>query len=524
MTVNSAMEQVHIAGDIYQIGRTARLEGIRQGIADTKLEIRNDQFTVRRDGFLSELDGVMRETATRLDKTEAKQRFEKFEPGSAFYFLESKPEYFDSDIVADMKSCSSQTKELDVWRACMRGSSANVLAGAKKQIHVQKPNRQIDDVDNNILSDDVENNALSNDVLSQLLRDPRLARQLRARPELFGGLSRSGGLHLKRDGTKPDVRQPEPEEILDAARIMNAVTPLREYETSSVPEYGIVSGVREMPWRLDRGLDFARPGTFKTSDAPPPLGQGSQLQFFMQVVFQSPPYFRADVERWWTQGDKPVLNAAKDELPWRFPNISERVVSAVATVKNDPVRRDEFEPVEELLIAQRLFRAALARELGKQFPLQKLANLTWVTANAVKDTVTPRWQTKPGWTELGFFKYLAQSVDTKATSSSVAKKIEACFALAGPVKQYLRSESLTESELDSNKKDMLQLARISSDDWSSSCVFSPEDLKELPNGSDISKVSVRVKGRRALRIRAGIAAEDDSDRLGPGGKAVCGPM
>jgi hypothetical protein len=291
--------------------------------------------------------------------------------------------------------------------------------------------------------------------------------------------------------------------------------------TTVAPQYGIVSGVRELPWRLDPNLDFAKPGMARDSSLRAPLGPTSQLEFLIQVVFESPPYFRKGNERWWRPGEKPSLQTAIDTSPWRFSSVSDNVRSAVATIRDDPVRRDEIVPIEQLVLAQRLFRAGLEQRLGKEFPLDKLALLTRASADAVKEQKTPRWRTSPGSLELSFLTRLAQAfvVRKDTVSDSTRRKIEACINFPGTPGNLLRTNS--EDALDG--KEMLRLAQITTEEWDAHCVFSDQEATEFSN-PELSKESILVRNFRALRARVGISAEDGSAQLGPRGEATCAPM
>ncbi|MGY3032734.1 putative membrane protein YgcG [Bradyrhizobium sp. USDA 4354] len=134
--------------------------------------------------------------------------------------------------------------------------------------------------------------------------------------------------------------------------------------------YLVDSGVREAAFRLDNKLTFLT-GEDRAAD---PLWP---LDFMIQAVPQT------------AQGDVSV-DSSWD--PWRFPTIDNDIKQAVASgVSNDADARVVLANMRDFTILQRLFRLALAGQLGFEFPLETLVKLQRAAAPFVKVERNERW-------------------------------------------------------------------------------------------------------------------------------------
>jgi hypothetical protein len=135
--------------------------------------------------------------------------------------------------------------------------------------------------------------------------------------------------------------------------------------------YLVDSGVREVPFRLDRKFRF-----LTTADSP--NDRLWPLDFMIQAVPQT--LTEQDVE------------VGENWEPWRFPNIDRSIKEAVARgIAGDKNAREVFERMRDFTILQRLFRLALAGDLGAEFPLDELVKLQRATATFVKVERSERW-------------------------------------------------------------------------------------------------------------------------------------
>ena len=131
------------------------------------------------------------------------------------------------------------------------------------------------------------------------------------------------------------------------------------------------SGVRELPFTLDRSLRFL--------SAPTPT---APLRFMLQVAFSSPPAFGAST-------DEPAVS---DSTPWEFPLVARQIDAEVARrVPQDAEHRAEMRRVQDFVRLQRLFRTALNGGLGDHFYDERLVVLTGETRGDVDRVQTPRW-------------------------------------------------------------------------------------------------------------------------------------
>jgi hypothetical protein len=85
---------------------------------------------------------------------------------------------------------------------------------------------------------------------------------------------------------------------------------------------------------------------------------------------------------------------AEGRPPWEFPMVAAEVEQSVASwVSKGDERRTIVEQASRFTLLQRLFRAALAGDLGQGFPRARLVGLMRVAKNAdrVQVQATPIW-------------------------------------------------------------------------------------------------------------------------------------
>src|SRR5262249_56804004 len=135
--------------------------------------------------------------------------------------------------------------------------------------------------------------------------------------------------------------------------------------------YLVDSGVREGPFVLDKKLLFLT-GANRIND---PLWP---FDFMIQAVPQPLTDDGVEIRDAWE--------------PWRFPTIDGLIKEAVAKgVATDPNARAVLATMRDFTILQRLFRLALAGELGLSFPLEELVKLQQATAAFVRIERSERW-------------------------------------------------------------------------------------------------------------------------------------
>ncbi len=149
------------------------------------------------------------------------------------------------------------------------------------------------------------------------------------------------------------------------------------------PTTSTASGVRERDYTLRPETLFAYPQ--------PEL----PFRFIVQIAFESSPAF--------LEGNADSKTAYFDEHPWEFTYIKEEVENRVmeklqgTAINGDTVQKqrrdDALKAAAAFTYFQRFFRNAFAERYGRDFPLQKLAQL----ARALKQQQpsiqpTPRWE------------------------------------------------------------------------------------------------------------------------------------
>jgi hypothetical protein len=143
---------------------------------------------------------------------------------------------------------------------------------------------------------------------------------------------------------------------------------------SSPPDFEIWSGVRE------RDFD-TNPANFLAADG---TAMPMPFDFMLQVAFTSPPPF----------GDAEDSEAYADTEPWEFPELREMIQTTVAkNIESDQRAKSILEDSTEFTMLQRLFRMALDRQLGENFPVEKLFELEQTLSARAPQTRTRtlRW-------------------------------------------------------------------------------------------------------------------------------------
>lgn len=131
------------------------------------------------------------------------------------------------------------------------------------------------------------------------------------------------------------------------------------------------SGVREVPFKLDKRLAFLTGEETKGDPLWP-------LDFMIQAVPQT------------LNGDD--VSVGDGWEPWRFPTIDRAIKEQVLRgVLQSPQATAVLADMRSFTVLQRLFRLALAGELGVSFPLDSLVDLQKRTAEFVKVERSERW-------------------------------------------------------------------------------------------------------------------------------------
>ncbi|WP_446744488.1 hypothetical protein [Silvibacterium acidisoli] len=149
------------------------------------------------------------------------------------------------------------------------------------------------------------------------------------------------------------------------------------------PTYETWSGLRELPFTVDENLSFMQSEASGTSNSLWPF------DFLIQVAFTSTPSYG--------EGSGDNHDREADLNPWTFTSIHGTVLNAVQKhLVSDPEQAAYFADMKEFALAQRLVRVLLNGELGADFPVEKLVQLTTDTKYSVPaGSRTPRWNPHP---------------------------------------------------------------------------------------------------------------------------------
>ena len=191
--------------------------------------------------------------------------------------------------------------------------------------------------------------------------------------------------------------------------------------TAPAPTFQIWSGVRELPFRLDRNLAFL------TGDGKSKADSLWPMDFMLQVAFTSAPALGGSDAR---------SMEYTDTKPFEFPQLHEGVRRRIAQEVNHPgpdSTTKYYADLRNFVLLQRIFRVALSGKLGPQFPIEKLASLTSATAGGIPYCHTPRWNPRPGVLEVSFVRRLEAVGNTLASAgrtSALVSRLMALFFIA----------------------------------------------------------------------------------------------
>ncbi|WP_106792315.1 hypothetical protein [Aquimarina sp. Aq78] len=133
------------------------------------------------------------------------------------------------------------------------------------------------------------------------------------------------------------------------------------------------SGVRELPYKVDKELSFLRPRDTKNVSFFP-------LRFIRQITYS--PISKDNTL------DEDTID------PWEFPQLKasgtiERMVRN--GIYNNVSDHAVVKRMQSFSLVQRLFRVILNGDLGSSFPVERLATLAEKTQNDIKTLPTPTW-------------------------------------------------------------------------------------------------------------------------------------
>jgi hypothetical protein len=289
----------------------------------------------------------------------------------------AKPEYFDPELVKWIIADSGPKRALDGFDASIRERAVHELNETRRWLK----SREADERAMNLQVESFNEKAKSGGFNSQA--EFELERQ-----------------RLIKQGEQYDTRAKAEGERLNQ---------LFRRWTAPVPEIQPVSSIRERAFETTLADCFVADGT-----AAPPA-----VDFLIQVTFESAPYFLnglpPDFE------DKTAHNALaayNDPKPWEFPAIAGRVREVVqAALDQKPEMAEDRQAISalsEFTLLQRLFRLALGGQLGRDFPIETLAELHFEVAptTPAAPVRTLRWDSRPGLLE----QFLGKLVDSSLTS------------------------------------------------------------------------------------------------------------
>jgi len=144
------------------------------------------------------------------------------------------------------------------------------------------------------------------------------------------------------------------------------------------PNIASLSGVRETPFKVTSDLKFL---LIEKASGPTELWP---LDYTILRAFSSTPAFL-------TNGKDPAKYV--DLNPWEFDELKQEIAQGVWNKINaDANLRLMYQDLRDFTVLQRLFRVALETDAWKQFPIEKLADLTRATADSHKYVPTQRWE------------------------------------------------------------------------------------------------------------------------------------
>lgn len=247
------------------------------------------------------------------------------------------------------------------------------------------------------------------------------------------------------------------------------------------------SGVRERDWSLDPDLAFAKNG--------PPGDQLYPFDFVEQLAALGPANFAS------------ANDAFVDPQPFVFPAYQQQVTKIVIKgVSGDQASRDLLEDMRQFTLLQRLFRAVLAGELGKRFPLGKLGLLADATNSAVQSVHTPRWTPHPGALEQEYLlrmESLASALNSTKKYDDLVNQERSCLAAMG---QKTRPEIADIPDSEWGVCDLREAAKNHPE-----LNDNPPD-DEAVRAAALVRLSATLREARQLRVVLGVAAEEQAMR------------
>ena len=266
--------------------------------------------------------------------------------------------------------------------------------------------------------------------------------------------------------------------------------------TAPTPSFEPWSGVRESDYALDDAFAFAGAGQ---KEAPPP----EPFTFIYQLAFTSPPF--ANMSGPWS--DASDKTDWEDKDPWLFDESELHILpSVLELIAKDPAKQDTFAVMREFVWMQRLFRAALAGRLGKQFPVETLPRLAQETAGSVEPQRTLRWNVRTA-PELSFLMRLKLR-DYKTLNKSARDRVDACLKKI----EFDPEKTMRAREIDALSKVRAKLYALSDEEWEKSCVFKDASSEVVAESAQVNQLR---KLRHAMGLREDEALASRPSRCQP---------
>ncbi|MEI9970696.1 MAG: hypothetical protein WDO73_00855 [Ignavibacteriota bacterium] len=272
--------------------------------------------------------------------------------------------------------------------------------------------------------------------------------------------------------------------------------------SADAPTFQIWSGVRELPYRVDRNL------TFLIGDAKTRQDPLWPLDFMLQVAFTSAPAFGSST------GNRMEYT---DTTPWEFPDLHDGIRHLIAEQVTHPApdsTTQQYPDVRNFVLLQRLFRVALSGGLGPKFPIEKLSLLTSATSGEIPYCRTPRWNPRPGLLEASFVSRLRQ---TQAELAAAGAMSSLTYQIAS---QMQSCQSLIARAVGA-RGDTRLLADIPSAEWNRACRFeTAEDTRQACSAAEesgaackaasMATVSRYTAAARDLRFALKVAVDEQA--------------
>lgn len=293
------------------------------------------------------------------------------------------------------------------------------------------------------------------------------------------------------------------------------------------PRFEMWSGVRERKYQLNKSAMFVRRSTAENS---------IPLRFMLQAAFATPPRFvSGPFTKWWE--DQEIEKSVKyfDKKPWEIDKISfalqQSILRGVAANSN---HRDYLKYTVDFTRLQRLFRAAIAGDVGKYFPIKKLQQLAKDTLASVKYSRTDRWNARPGVLEGELYRKLGGALSLHRANTRTATLLPNVATLANQCFDYL-GQIIRQHATDRGKIPYA-LAKISKRSWAKSCNFvaflalnpqlkEREQTLKIRASARLVQLGARIQYSRDMRQALGVWREDQARQARQkSGAPACKPM